>query len=103
MNRPGSLLVVDDNEANRDALSRRLRQHGYEAATASDGMEALTLLPQSNFDLVLLDVEMPGLSGFDVLAQLRATYSRTQLPVIMVTARSAGEDMVEALKIQPTC
>ena len=69
------------------------------AATAVDGMEALTLLPQSNFDLVLLDVEMPGLSGFDVLAQLRATYSRTQLPVIMVTARTAGEDMVEALKI----
>ena len=99
MNRPAKLLVVDDNEANRDALSRRLRQHGYEAATASDGMEALTLLPQSNFDLVLLDVEMPGLSGFDVLAQLRATYSRTQLPVIMVTARTAGEDMVEALKI----
>ena len=67
MNRPASLLVVDDNEANRDALSRRLRQHGYAAATAADGMEALTLLPQSNFDLVLLDVEMPGLSGFDVL------------------------------------
>ncbi len=62
-------------------------------------MEALTLLPQSKFDLVLLDVEMPGLSGFDVLAQLRATYSRTQLPVIMVTARTAGEDVVEALKI----
>ena len=99
MNRPAKLLVVDDNEANRDALSRRLRQHGYEAATASDGMEALTLLPQSNFDLVLLDVEMPGLSGFDVLSQLRATHSRTQLPVIMVTARTAGEDMVEALKI----
>ncbi len=99
MNRPASLLVVDDNEANRDALSRRLRQHGYDATTAADGMEALTLLPQSNFDLVLLDVEMPGLSGFDVLKQLRATYSRTKLPVIMVTARTAGEDVVEALKI----
>lgn len=99
VNRPASLLVVDDNEANRDALSRRLRQHGYAAAMAADGMAALTLLPQSNFDLVLLDVEMPGLSGFDVLSQLRATYSRTQLPVIMVTARSAGEDVIEALKI----
>ena len=94
-----SLLIVDDNEANRDALSRRLRQHGYAAAMAADGMEALTLLPQATFDLVLLDVEMPNLSGFDVLAQLRATYSRTQLPVIMVTARSAGEDIVQALKL----
>ena len=99
MSRPASLLVVDDNEANRDVLSRRLRQHGYTAAMAADGMEALRLLPQSNFDLVLLDVEMPGLSGFDVLKQLRETYSRTKLPVIMVTARTAGEDVVEALKI----
>ena len=99
MIRPASLLVVDDNEANRDALSRRLRQHGYEATMAADGREALALLPQSNFDLVLLDVEMPGLSGFDVLAQLRANYSRTQLPVIMVTARTAGDDVIEALKI----
>jgi diguanylate cyclase (GGDEF)-like protein/PAS domain S-box-containing protein len=99
VNRPASLLIVDDNEANRDALSRRLRQHGYTAATAADGLEALTLLPQSNFDLVLLDVEMPGLSGFDVLKELRGTHSRTKLPVIMVTARTAGEDVVEALKI----
>ena len=78
MNRPASLLIVDDNEANRDALSRRLRQHGYAAATAADGLEALTLLPQSNFDLVLLDVEMPGLSGFDVLK--RAARARTRAP-----------------------
>ena len=99
MKRLASLLIVDDNEANRDALSRRLRQHGYDAAVAADGMEALTMLPQSQFDLVLLDVEMPGLSGFDVLTQLRAAYSRTQLPVIMVTARTANEDIVEALKI----
>jgi diguanylate cyclase (GGDEF)-like protein/PAS domain S-box-containing protein len=99
VNRPASLLIVDDNEANRDALSRRLRQHGYTTATAADGLEALTLLPQSTFDLVLLDVEMPGLSGFDVLKELRGTHSRTKLPVIMVTARTAGEDVVEALKI----
>ncbi len=99
MNRPASLLVVDDNEANRDALSRRLRQHGYGATTAADGLEALALLPQSNFDLVLLDVEMPGLSGFDVLKELRGTYTRTKLPVIMVTARTAGEDVVAALNI----
>ena len=99
MSRPASLLIVDDNADNRDVLSRRLRQRGYTAVAAADGVEALAMLAQSRFDLVLLDVEMPGLSGFEVLAELRVTHSRTALPVIMVTARTAGEDMVEALKI----
>jgi diguanylate cyclase (GGDEF)-like protein/PAS domain S-box-containing protein len=95
---PAALLVVDDNEANRDALSRRLRQRGYVVTMAADGAEALSLIEQSTFDLVLLDVEMPGLSGFDVLTRIRDTHSREQLPVVMVTARTAGEDVVEALK-----
>jgi diguanylate cyclase (GGDEF)-like protein/PAS domain S-box-containing protein len=92
----GSLLVVDDNEPNRDALSRRLRQRGFDVAVAADGAEALALSAASSFDLVLLDVEMPGLSGFDVLTRLRSTHSQTQLPVIMVTARTQGADIVEA-------
>ena len=99
MTRRASLLIVDDKEDNRDVLSRRLRQHGYTAIAAADGAEALLMLAQTRFDLVLLDVEMPGLSGFEVLAQLRVTHSRTALPVIMVTARTAGEDIVEALKL----
>jgi diguanylate cyclase (GGDEF)-like protein/PAS domain S-box-containing protein len=92
----GSLLVVDDNEPNRDALSRRLRQRGFDVAVAADGAEALALAAASRFDLVLLDVEMPGLSGLDVLTRLRSTHSQTQLPVIMVTARTQGADIVEA-------
>jgi diguanylate cyclase (GGDEF)-like protein/PAS domain S-box-containing protein len=92
----GSLLVVDDNEPNRDALSRRLRQRGFDVAVVADGAEALALSAASSFDLVLLDVEMPGLSGFDVLTRLRSTHSQTQLPVIMVTARTQGADIVEA-------
>ena len=92
-----SLLVVDDNEANRDVLSRRLRQRGFEIAVAADGPSALALTAQSAFDLILLDVEMPGMSGLEVLSQLRKAHSRTELPVIMVTARSSGEDIVEAL------
>jgi diguanylate cyclase (GGDEF)-like protein/PAS domain S-box-containing protein len=99
VSRQRSILVVDDNEANRDALSRRLRQRGYHTAVAADGSAALSLIASSAFDLVLLDVEMPALSGLEVLSQLRVTYSRSELPVIMVTARSAGEDVVEALKI----
>ena len=95
----GSLLVVDDNEPNRDVLSRRLRQRGFDVAVASDGAEALALAASSAFDLVLLDVEMPGLSGLEVLTRLRATHSQTQLPVIMVTARTQGADIVEAFNL----
>ena len=64
---------------------------------AADGVAALAMIAQTAFDLILLDVEMPGISGIEVLSTLRATHSRTELPVIMVTARTAGEDVVEAL------
>jgi diguanylate cyclase (GGDEF)-like protein/PAS domain S-box-containing protein len=97
--RTGTLLVVDDNEANRDALSRRLALKGYQVRVASGGAEALRLVAAEPFDLVLLDVEMPSVSGFDVLATLRATWSRTELPVIMVTARADGADIVEAFRL----
>ncbi len=93
------ILVVDDNEPNRDALSRLLRQQGFQATPAEDGAMALQLLAQARFDLVLLDVEMPGMSGFEVLSTLRAAESTATLPVIMVTARASGDDVVEALSL----
>jgi diguanylate cyclase (GGDEF)-like protein/PAS domain S-box-containing protein len=96
MTRQGSLLVVDDNEDNRDALSRRLQQKGYLVAVAADGAGALAQIDRESYDLVLLDVEMPGMSGLEVLSRLRVQRSHTQLPVIMVTARSEGTDIVEA-------
>jgi diguanylate cyclase (GGDEF)-like protein/PAS domain S-box-containing protein len=99
MTGPGTLLLVDDNEMNRDALSRRLRQRGFEVTLAADGREALALAAASAFDLVLLDVEMPGLSGLEVLADLRRRRSGTELPVIMVTARAEGSDIVEAFRL----
>ena len=98
MTRTGSLLVVDDNEANRDALARRLRQRGYHVSVAQDGAEALALAETGPLDLVLLDVEMPGMDGLEVLGRLRARRSDTELPVIMVTARTGGADIVEAFR-----
>jgi diguanylate cyclase (GGDEF)-like protein/PAS domain S-box-containing protein len=95
----GLLLVVDDNDANRDGLSRLLRQRGFDVDVASNGDEALAATSAAAYDLVLLDIEMPGLSGLDVLTRLRATRSQTDLPVIMVTARSQGADIVEALRL----
>jgi len=93
------LLVVDDIEANRDGLSRLLELKGYKVSTAESGVAALAQLDAAACDLVLLDVEMPGMSGFEVLAQVRERWSPTELPVIMVTARRGGADVVEAFRL----
>src|SRR6266446_4145581 len=95
----GSLLVVDDNPMNRDMLARRLARRGYTVAVAADGQEALTMIEAQQFDLVLLDIMMPGISGLDVLKSLRQRYSVTDLPVIMATAKDQSEDIVAALQL----
>ena len=95
----GPLLVVDDNEMNRDMLSRRLSSRKYRVEVAEDGAQALEMVAARRFDLVLLDVMMPGISGLDVLKTLRETYSMADLPVIMATAKDQSEDIVEALKL----
>ena len=94
---PPRLLVVDDNEMNRDLLSRRLVKKQFEVATADDGQQALDQVAATHFDLVLLDIMMPGIDGLEVLRRLRATHSATDLPIIMVTAKDGSQDMVEAL------
>lgn len=96
---PGSLLVVDDDEANRDMLSRRLERKGFSVTVAEDGNRAIELVRQRSFDLVLLDVLMPGLSGLEVLRALRQSHSPTTLPVIMATALTESGDVVEALQL----
>ena len=94
---PGTLLVVDDDEANRDLLSRRLERTGYAVTVAESGRQAIELVRTRPFDLVLLDVMMSGLSGLEVLRQLRQAYPATELPVIMATALTDSEDVVQAL------
>jgi adenylate cyclase len=95
----GRVLVVDDNEMNRDMLSRRLSARGYTVTIAGEGEAALRLLTAQRFDAVLLDVMMPGITGIDVLKHIRQSSSESDLPVIMVTARDATEDVVEALRL----
>lgn len=96
----GNLLVVDDNEDNRDMLSRRLRRQGYSVVTAEDGRKALDLLDTGQkFDLVLLDIMMPGISGLEVLQTIRQRLSITDLPIIMATAKDNSEDIVGALQL----
>lgn len=94
-----ALLIVDDEESNRDMLSRRLQRHGFAVMLAEDGPQALDLIHDHPFDLVLLDIRMPGMSGMDVLEAIRRQYSPTQLPVIMVTAEIQSASIVEALEL----
>ena len=89
---------MDDDESNRDALARRLERRGYAVATARDGADALAQLESVAFDLVLLDVMMPGMSGLEVLERIRLTHPPGDLPVIMATARDQSEDIVRALR-----
>jgi signal transduction histidine kinase len=93
-----NLLVVDDNEMNRDMLSRRLKREGYNVVVAVDGAQTLELIQAQPFDLILLDVEMPGLSGFEVLQIIRQKHSLAELPVIMATARDASGDVIAGFK-----
>jgi diguanylate cyclase (GGDEF)-like protein/PAS domain S-box-containing protein len=95
----GPLLLVDDTPANREMLSRRLERLGYIVVLAASGPEALQVVAEQRIRLVLLDVEMPGMSGLDVLSTLRQRYSPIELPVIMVTARQQREDIIQALTL----
>jgi DNA-binding response OmpR family regulator/tRNA A-37 threonylcarbamoyl transferase component Bud32 len=94
----GRILVVDDNEMNRDMLSRRLSRKGYEVQVAEGGREALELVKSSCFDCVLLDVMMPEVGGIEVLETVRRSHGRADLPIIMATARTGSEDIVDALE-----
>jgi serine/threonine protein kinase/FixJ family two-component response regulator len=94
-----TLLVVDDNEENRDVLSRRLLKRGFQVLVAEGGQQALELVESQPVDLVLLDIMMPGMSGIEALQELRKTRSAVELPVIMATAKTESDDIVQALEL----
>ena len=96
---PSRLLIVDDNEMNRDMLARRLARKGYVIELADNAKGLLKRVQQDSVDLVLLDIEMPEISGLDALRTLREHYSAAELPIIMVTAKSQSDDIVAALDI----
>ncbi len=91
------ILVVDDTESNRDVLSRRLTRQGYTVDSASGGEEALAMIEKNNYDIILLDLMMPGISGLDVLRDVRKTYSASVLPIIIVTADQGRRAALETL------
>ncbi|MCU1426894.1 MAG: response regulator with CheY-like receiver domain and winged-helix DNA-binding domain [Actinomycetia bacterium] len=93
---PPLILVVDDEQSYRDALSVALQREGFGVDTAADGVEALQRFDASRPALVLLDVMLPKMSGIDVCREIR---SRSRVPIIMVTARSAEIDAVVGLEV----
>ncbi len=91
------LLIVDDVRENREILRRRFERHGFHATEADGGVEALDLIERETFDLVLLDIMMPDIAGIEVLERIRKKFSQGALPVIMVSAKSQSEDVIDAL------
>ena len=95
--RPDTLLVVDDDAQICDLMIRRLTREGFHVSAVENGESALNWIEENPVDLILLDIEMPGTSGLDVLSMLREKYDRIQLPIIMLTGKTSSEHVVEAL------
>jgi two-component system response regulator ResD len=91
-----SILIVDDEKPMRQLLSLYLRQFGYTAEEAASGEEALNAVHRKAYQLILLDVMMPGMSGWDVCAAIR---QETNVPIIMLTARDETRDKVKGLQL----
>ncbi|MEB3827677.1 adenylate/guanylate cyclase domain-containing protein [Phormidium sp. CCY1219] len=94
-----SVLVVDDVEANRDLLCRRLKRQGHTVKVAEDGLEALELLRAEPFDLVLLDIMMPNMNGYQVLQELKANPQLRHIPVIMISAIDDIDSVVKCIEL----
>jgi CheY-like chemotaxis protein len=93
------VLVVDDLEANRDLLARRLRRQGCNVSVAESGRAALASLATGRFDLVLLDVMMPGMNGIEVLERMKASPALRDIPVLMVSALDDLDSVVRCIEL----
>jgi DNA-binding response OmpR family regulator len=92
------ILIVEDNEENRDILKRRLAREGYRVDTANDGREGLTCLDNALYDLVILDIHMPVMDGVEVLKSMKSNATHADIPVIMLTAIEEMEIVLECMR-----
>ncbi|KAB2924841.1 MAG: response regulator [Bacteroidetes bacterium] len=97
MAQPFNILVVDDEDALRNVLSSELQSEGYSVVSAADGDEAISILQQKSFDLVLLDIKMPRVDGFEVLRFIKERYANTK--VIMLTGFADLKNAIESKKL----
>jgi MinD-like ATPase involved in chromosome partitioning or flagellar assembly/DNA-binding response OmpR family regulator len=95
----GTILVVDDNETNCDLLKRQLERQGYMVTTVLSGQEALKQLPALPYDLILLDIIMPEMSGLEVLHQIKSHQQWRQIPVIMISALDEVDTIVKCIEL----
>jgi len=94
-----SLLVVDDKESNRDLLSRRLDRQGFQVEVAENGVQALQMIHRHNYDLVLLDIIMPEMNGYQVLAEIKNNPKLCRIPVIMISALDEIKSVVNCIEM----
>ena len=94
----GRILVVDDNESNRDLLRRRLVHEGHEVTTAASGREALDILAESGFDLILLDLLMPDMNGIEMLERLKADERWYHTPVVMISGLTETDAVIRCIE-----
>ena len=92
------ILLVEDNEMNRDMLSRRLARRGYRVEIAADGAQGLAWARSGTFDLILMDLSLPGLDGWEVTRRLKADPATAGVPVIALTAHAMAGDRHRAFE-----
>lgn len=97
MGKKSSILVVDDEDALRTVLSNELANEGYQVQNASDGDEAVTELTKSTYDLILLDIKMPRMNGFEVLKYVKEHHPRSK--VVMLTGFADLKNAIESKKL----
>ena len=92
-----TILLVEDNEMNRDMLSRRLQRKGYEVTVAVDGQEGLDLAAATSPDLILMDMSLPVMDGWEATRTLKADEATRSIPVVALTAHAMSTDREKAL------
>jgi CheY-like chemotaxis protein len=92
------ILLVEDNEMNRDMLSRRLQRKGYEVAMAVDGRQGVEMARQGGYDLILMDMSLPEIDGWEATRQLRSAPETIAVPIIGLTAHAMAGDREKALE-----
>jgi two-component system, cell cycle response regulator DivK len=91
------ILIVEDNEENRDALARRLKRRGFEVVIATDGLQGVAMAQSERPDLILMDMNLPELDGWEATRQVRAAEETKDIPVIALTAHALTGDRERAL------
>ena len=92
-----TLLVVEDNEPSRDVLSRRLARRGYQVVSAADGQQGVSMAQATKPDLILMDLGLPGIDGWEATAQLKADDNTRHIPIIVLSAHAMTNDRTLAL------